>query len=97
MKRTTYILIGLIVSGLIVIVVSIALVATTGKSYKQNGLFVGGDERVEMDLDNVHAVKMFINRDKDGEDRWIYVNGDVTVTSSSTAGERKIVYQRISI
>ena len=41
MKRTTYILIGLIVSGLIIIVVSIALVATTGKSYKQNGLFVG--------------------------------------------------------
>lgn len=94
MKRTTYILIGLIVSGLIVIVVSIALVATTGESYKQNGLFVGGDERVEMDLDNVHAVKMFINRDKDGEDRWIYVNGDVTVTSSSTAGERKIVYPK---
>lgn len=94
MKRTTYILIGLIVSGLIVIVVSIALVATTEKSYKQNGLFVGGDERVEMNLDNVHTVKMFINRDKDGENGWFYVNGDVTVTSPSTAGERKIVYPK---
>lgn len=94
MKRTTYILIGLIVSGLIVIVAFIVLISVSGQSHQSNGLFVGGDERVEMNLDNVHTVKMFINRDKDGENRWAYVNGDVTVTSPSTAGERKIVYPK---
>ena len=94
MKRTTYILIGLIVSGLVVIVAFIVLMSVSGQSHQSNGLFVGGDERVEMNLDNVHTVKMFINRDKDGENRWAYVNGDVTVTSPSTAGERKIVYPK---
>ena len=94
MKRTTYILIGLIVSGLVVIVTFIVLISVSGQSHQSNGFFVGGDERVEMNLNNVHTVKMFINKDKDSENRWAYVNGDVTVTSPSTAGERKIVYPK---
>lgn len=96
MKRTTYILIGLIVSGLVVIVTFIVLISVSGQSHQSNGFFVGGDERVEMNLNNVHTVKMFINKDKDSENRWAYVNGDVTVTSPSTAGERLFI-RRISI
>ena len=39
MKRTTYILIGLIVSGLVVIVTFIVLISVSGQSHK-NGFFV---------------------------------------------------------
>lgn len=93
MKRTTYILIGLIVSGLIVIVASIIFISTAGKPYQEDGFFIGGDQ-VEMNMDGIHVVKMLVDYSGDNEKRGVYLNGDVKVTSSSVAGERKIVYPK---
>lgn len=93
MKRTTYILIGLIVSGLIVIIVSIIFISTTGKPYKENGIFIGGDQ-VEMNMDGIHVVKMLVAQSEDSKERSIYMNGDVKVTSPSAGEERKIVYPK---
>ena len=66
MKRTTYIFIGLLVSGLIVVVATIIFVSTSGKPYWENGAFLG-DEQVTMDLNGVHVVKVFVSQD--GVDR----------------------------
>ena len=93
MKRTTYILIGLIVSGLIVIIASIIFISTSEKPYPENGLFVGG-ELVEMNMDGIHVVKMFVSQSEDSKERRIYMNGDVKMSSPSAAGERKIVYPK---
>lgn len=93
MKRTTYILIGLIVSGLIVIIASIIFISTTGKPYKENGIFIGGDQ-VEMNMDGIHVVKMLVAQSEDNKGKSIYMNGDVKVASSSAGEERKIVYPK---
>lgn len=50
MKRTTYIFIGLLVSGLIVVVATIIFVSTSGKPYWENGAFLG-DEQVNNGLE----------------------------------------------
>lgn len=93
MKRTTYILIGLIVSGLIVIVASIIFISTAGKPYKEDGLFIGGDQE-EMNMDGIHVVKMFLAQSEDSKERNIYMNGDVKVTSPSVGEGGKIVYPK---
>lgn len=93
MKRTTYILIGLIVSGLIVIVTMIILISMSGRAYDKEAVFLGG-ERAEMSLDNIHVVKMFVDQTEVLKEKRIYINGDMTVTSSSIAGERKITYSK---
>jgi hypothetical protein len=93
MKRTTYILIGLIVSGLIVIIATIIFISTSRKPYPENGLFVGG-ELVEMNMDGIRVVKMFVSQSEDSKERRIYMNGDVKISSPSTAGERKVVYPK---
>ena len=49
MKRTTYIFIGLLVSGLIVIVATIIFIFMSGKPYQEDGAFLG-NEQVKMDL-----------------------------------------------
>lgn len=49
MKRTTYIFIGLLVSGLMVIVATIIFISMSGKPYREDVNF-GGDEQVTMDL-----------------------------------------------
>ena len=56
MKRTTYIFIGLLVSGLMVIVATIIFISMSGKPYREDVNF-GGDEQVTMDLNGVHVVK----------------------------------------
>ena len=40
MKRTTYIFIGLLVSGLIVIVATIIFIFMSGKPYQEDGAFL---------------------------------------------------------
>lgn len=52
MKRTTYIFIGLLVSGLIVIVATIIFIFMSGKPYQEDGAFLG-NEQVKMDLNGV--------------------------------------------
>lgn len=93
MKRTTYILIGLIVSGLIVIVAMIILISMSGRPYDKDAVFLGG-ERAEMSLDNIHVVKMFVKRTDVLEKQYVYINGNMTVTSPSTIGESKITYSK---
>lgn len=43
MKRTTYIFIGLLVSGLIVIVATIIFIFMSGKPYQEDGAFLGNE------------------------------------------------------
>lgn len=93
MKRTTYILIGLIVSGVIVIVASVIFISIAGKPYKKNGLFIGGDQ-VEMNMDGIHVVKMFVSQSGDSKEKRLYMDGNVMVTTPSEAEERKIVYPK---
>mgnify|MGYP000178781923 FL=1 len=61
MKRTTYIFIGLLVSGLIVIVATIIFIFMSGKPYQEDGAFLG-NEQVKMDLNGVHVIKVFTSR-----------------------------------
>ena len=68
MKRTTYIFIGLLVSGLMVIVATIIFISMSGKPYREDVNF-GGDEQVTMDLNGVHVVKVFVSQDGVPEER----------------------------
>ena len=61
MKRTTYIFIGPLVSGLIVVVATIIFVSTSGKPYwAKNGAFWVMN-KLTMDLNGVHVVKVFVS------------------------------------
>ena len=60
MKRTTYIFIGLLVSGLIVIVATIIFIFMSGKPYQEDGAFLG-NEQVKMDLNGIEKAR-FIER-----------------------------------
>lgn len=57
MKRTTYILIGLLVAGLGVIIATIVGVSLWGKGYEKADVYLGG-EKVEMSLEGVRAVEV---------------------------------------
>lgn len=94
MKRTTYIFIGLLVSGLIVIVATIILISMSGKSYRENGAFLG-DEQVTMDLNGVHVVKVFVSQDGVPEERRVFVSGEMKIESpSASSGKEQISYPR---
>ena len=90
MKRTAYIFIGLLVSGLIVIVATIIFIFMSGKPYQEDGAFLG-NEQVKMDLNGVHVIKVDLNvnnipekyRDRD----YIFVSGfDVSLAVDSLTG-----------
>lgn len=94
MKRTTYIFIGLLISGLIVIVATIIFISTSGKPYRENGVFLG-DEQVTMDLNGVHVVKVFASQDGVPEARRVFVSGEMTVGSpSASSGREQISYPK---
>lgn len=92
MKRTTYILMGLLVSGLIVII------ATVITGYISGGVpsnsIVLGPERTEMNLNGVHVVKLIVNQSEKEEKKRIVIGGEFTITSSPTVGNDWISYQK---
>lgn len=94
MKRTTYIFIGLLVSGLMVIVATIIFISMSGKPYRQDVNF-GGDEQVTMDLNGVHVVKVFVSQDGVPEERHVFVNGEMKIESIFTSvGKEQISYPK---
>ena len=94
MKRTTYIFIGLLVSGLIVVVATIIFVSTSGKPYWENGAFLG-DEQVTMDLNGVHVVKVFVSQDGVFKERRVFVSGEMQIESpSALSGKEQISYPK---
>ena len=94
MKRTTYIFIGLLVSGLMVIVATIIFISMSGKPYREDVNF-GGDEQVTMDLNGVHVVKVFVSQDGVPEERHVFVNGEMKIESIFTSvGKEQISYPK---
>lgn len=93
MKRTTKILIGMLVSGLIVIIVSALALSMFGDKRERNGISLNG-EQVEMELGKVRAVRVSVSQDDANKYRRILVNGGITVTSSPVEGKGKISYAK---
>ena len=94
MKRTTYIFIGLLVLGLMVIVATIIFISMLGKPYQEDVTF-GGDEQVTMDLNGVHVVKVFVSQDGVPKERRVFINGEMKIESiSASAGKEQISYPK---
>lgn len=93
MKRTTYIMIGLFVSGLVVVVIAMILGVTLKTEYKKDGLFQE-DEHVEMKLDGVRVVKMLVNQGEINKPRDILIDGQLSVTPSTGTGKEIISYPK---
>lgn len=99
MKRTTYIFIGLLVSGLVVIVTSIIAMTLMGEKRVRSEVFLDG-EQVEMNLDGVHVLKMLIDQGDVELHRRIFMSGDMMVTNTSIQGRESISYpknQRLNV
>lgn len=93
MKRTTYILIGLLIAGLVVIVATIVAVSLSGKDNRIDSLMLDG-EQVEMKLDGVHVVKMFVTQGEVMKPRHITMSGNLTVTNPLKAGKELFSYPK---
>ena len=94
MKRTTYIFIGLLVSGLLVIVATIIFIFMSGRPYREDGILIG-NEQVKMDLKGVHVIKVFINQDGALQPRRVFVNGEMKIESTfASSGKEQISYPK---
>lgn len=94
MKRTTYILIGLLVSGLLVIVAAIILMAWAGEKRKISDIFFE-NEQVQMDLNGVHVVNVFVSQANAAVTKRIIMDGEMEITSSSSAsGKEQISFPK---
>lgn len=91
MKRTTYILMGLFVSGLLAIVAFFILMRMSEQPRKHNSLSVGG-EPVEMNMNGIRFVKTVVCRPDTKVH--IYMDGEVRLAPSAAVGERKVVYPK---
>lgn len=94
MKRTTYILMGLLVSGLLVIVITIIVMSMPNQGRPSDGIALGV-ERTELDIKGVHVIKMVVNQGKDQEKRKVFINhGKVAIVPSLTSGKNRISYPK---
>lgn len=93
MKRTTYILIGLLVAGLGVIITTIVGVSLWGKGYEKADVYLGG-EKVEMSLEGVRAVDVFVSQNGVRKSRHITLAGGMTITNSPEPGRTFISYSK---
>lgn len=93
MKCTTYIFIGLLVSGLIVIVATIIFIFMSGKPYQENGVFLG-NEQMEMDLNGVHVIKVFTSQDGVSEAKRVFVSGEMKIESPASSRKEQISYPK---
>lgn len=89
MKRTTYILLGILLGGLLLSMVGVFVIALFSKKFITPEIsFVG--EQAEMELDNIRFFKVSVLQ-KDEKDKInVFVHGKLTITSSETKG--KLVY-----
>lgn len=93
MKRTTYILMGLLVSGLILIVATVIDRYMSKNSLPKNSIILG-PERTEKNLKDVHVVKMIINQFEQAAKKRVVLGGEFTISSSPTPGNDRISYQK---
>lgn len=94
MKRTTYIFIGLLVSGLIVIVATIIFIFMSGKPYQEDGAFLG-NEQAKMDLNGVHVIKVFTSQDGVPEARRVFIGGEMRIGSTAaSSGKEQVSYPK---
>lgn len=92
MKRTTYIMIGMLISGLAVIVMGVVFLAVTGEKHSDSIISLNG-ERTEMKLNNVHVVKAFIKRETEEQSRMV-LGGEMTVTTTAETGKGTFSYPK---
>lgn len=92
MKRTTYILLGILVSGLVVIIAGIVILSMTVGQTKYGISFYG--ERIEQELSGVRAVRVFVNKGEVSKSKRILMTGEMNVTASSVPGKGRISYPK---
>lgn len=93
MKRTTYILIGLLITGLGVIITTVVVVSFLGKDYEEANAYLGGEQQ-EMSLKGVQAIEMFVTQGEVTKPRYITILGDLLITSASAPDQAKISYSK---
>lgn len=91
MKRTTYILIGLFISGLVLIVTVIVLIAIAGEKRVRGDISLEG-ERQTMNLEGVHVLKMFISQEGVPVTKRIITTGKMIITSPSGTEKNNVSY-----
>lgn len=95
MKRTTYILLGIFASGLVLLVsgiIFISLMRNEGRD--MNGIMLDGEE-IYMDLEGVSCVKTFISLSEVNKSKFITASGGkMQITPSVTSGIGKISYPK---
>ncbi len=83
---------GLIGSGLIMIVAFFVLVFLLAQPRERDKLFVGG-EPAEMNMDGIRVVKVSVRQSDDKNH--VYILGEMTLANAAAAGgERKAVYPK---
>lgn len=92
MKRTTYILLGILVSGLVVMIAGIVILSIAVEQTKHGISFDG--ERIEQELSGVRAVRVSVNKEKVSRPKRILVSGEMNVTASSVPGKGRISYPK---
>lgn len=94
MKRTTYIFMGLLVSGLLIIVATVIFISMSGKPYREDGIFVG-DEQTQMELNGIHVINVFTSQDGVPETKRVFVSGEMDISSSdASSGKEEISYPK---
>ncbi|WP_321333172.1 hypothetical protein [uncultured Bacteroides sp.] len=86
MKRTTYIIIGVLVSFLIAIITGIYLVSLKGE--KGNSELYFSNELVEMKVPGIHVIRIV----KTDADQKSYVDGTVYVASSAVGVQQNVLF-----
>ncbi len=90
MKRTTYILIGLLASGIIVIMAVCFTVLLTSERRSDTWNTLLGAEPIEKELSGVHTLRMIVNQEK--KSKRVYLDGMVRILPCSDSQKEKITY-----
>lgn len=93
MKRTTYILIGLLIAGLGTILTTVIVMSMMGEVRSGSDIRFEG-ERQEMSLNGVRAVKIFISQVEVRAKKRILINGEMLITSASESSKESISYPK---
>ena len=93
MKRTTYILIGLLGAGLLVLIGGMVILSFFGDKTTRNAISLDG-EQIEMKLNGIHAVKVLASVNQDTELRRMIVDGEMAIVNSPEAGNEFISFPK---
>lgn len=93
MKRTTYILIGLLIAGLGTILTTVIVISMMGEVRSGSDVSFGGEQQ-EMSLNGVRAVKIFISQAEVRAPKRILISGEMLITPASESSKESISYPK---